>query len=355
MTSNDVFTKLAEKFDDGQIVGAPMTPSLLKILMLLFTPDEAAVALKLPFQNTPLEEAKSLYPEHGDGIETVLDNMAGRGTVFRDNKPGIGKRYRLLPSLVGWAETPIWHGKPTQQARDLSPLWKQYHKEAFAAEMARGKPLMRVIPVNTSLQDPSQVLSFDELQPIVARASFRAVAHCPCRLQAGCRGEPCDHSTENCLHFGSMGRYMVEHGLAREISADETLVILKAADDEGLVHIIDNMDGYMSTICNCCGCCCSFIRPISENWGLEMLSQSNYVAGVDEAACMACGACEERCPVGAITVQEELAGVDASRCLGCGACTPTCDAAAVRLVLREEVKPPPAPVEFLEARMKSIS
>lgn len=57
MTSNEVFKKLAEKFDDGQIVGAPMAPSLLKILMLLFTPDEAAVALKLSFQNTHLEKA----------------------------------------------------------------------------------------------------------------------------------------------------------------------------------------------------------------------------------------------------------------------------------------------------------
>ena len=75
--------------------------------MLLFTPDEAKVALKLPFQNTSLEEAKSLYPEHGDKIENILDTMAKRGTVFRDNKPGVGKRYRLLPSLVGWAETPV--------------------------------------------------------------------------------------------------------------------------------------------------------------------------------------------------------------------------------------------------------
>jgi hypothetical protein len=58
--------------------------------MLLFTPDEAEVALKLPFQNTPLEEAKSLYPEYGDGIEAILDTMAKRGTVFRDNKPSIG-------------------------------------------------------------------------------------------------------------------------------------------------------------------------------------------------------------------------------------------------------------------------
>ena len=30
MTNNDLFAKLAEKFDSGQIVGAPMAPSLLK-------------------------------------------------------------------------------------------------------------------------------------------------------------------------------------------------------------------------------------------------------------------------------------------------------------------------------------
>jgi len=353
MTNNDLFAKLAEKFDSGQIVGAPMAPSLLKILMLLFTPEEAEVALRLPFQNTHLEEAMSIYPEHGDGIETILDNMAKRGTVFRDNKPGVGKRYRLLPSLVGWAETPIWHGKPTQQAKDLSPLWKEYHEEAFAAEMARGKPLMRVIPINTSLQNPSQVLPFDTLKPIIEQTSFRAVAHCPCRLQAGYRGEPCEHSTENCLHFGSMGRYMVEHGLAREITKDETLDILKAADDEGLVHIIDNLDGHMATICNCCGCCCTFIRPINENWGLDnILSYSNYVASVDADACVACGVCEDRCPVGAITVADDLAGIDTSKCLGCGACTSTCDSEAVRLVVKETINPPPQVMEFLEARMK---
>ena len=183
MTDNDLFAKLAEKFDSGQIVGAPMAPSLLKILMLLFTPEEAEIALKLPFQNTPLEEAMSIYPEHGDGIETILDNMA--------------------------------------------------------------------------------------------------------------------------------------------------------------------------TICNCCGCCCTFLRLINENWGLDnILSYSNYVANVDADTCVACGVCEDRCPVGAIKVAGELAGVDPSKCLGCGACTSTCDSAAVRLVVRETVYPPPQVMEILEARMK---
>jgi len=352
MTDIELYKKLAEKFDKDMIVGAPMTNSLLKILMLLFDPDEASVALALPFQNTTLDEAKKLYPGKADQIEEILDSMAKRGTVFRDNKSGRGKRYRLLPSLVGWAETPIWHGKPTQQAKDLAPLWNQYRKEGWSEEMARGMPLMRVIPVETSLEEESEVLPFDALKPLIDGTNFQAVAHCPCRKMAQYRDQGCDYSTENCLHFGSMGRYMVEHDLAREITREESLEILKAADDEGLVHIINNMNGHMDTICNCCGCCCAFLVPINENSGLDILSSSNYIAQVEQENCVSCGACEDRCPVGAIKVEDQAAEVDEAVCIGCGVCAPGCDVEAVRLVLREEIKPPPEIGEFLEARMK---
>lgn len=352
MSDLELYKKLAERFDTGQIVGAPMTESLLKILMLMFNPEEAEVALTLPFQNTHLDDVKTLYPEKSDRIEKILDTMAMGGTVFRDNKPGAGKRYRLLPSLVGWAETPIWHGKPTQQAKDLAPLWNEYRKEAFSEEMARGMPLMRVIPIDTSLKDNSEVLPFDVIKPMVEATTYQAVAHCPCRLIARYRDEGCDYSTENCLHFGSMGRYMVEHGLARKINKEETLEILKSADDEGLVHIINNMEGHADTICNCCGCCCAFLGPINENRGLDILSYSNYLARVDSDECIGCGTCEERCPMDAIEVLDEVAAVDESVCIGCGICTPACDTEAIRLVLREAVKPPPQPMEFMEARLK---
>ena len=73
---------------------------------------------------------------------------------------------------------------------------------------------------------------------------------------------------------------------------------------------------------------------------------------VDQDACIACGVCEDRCPVAAIAVEADVAAVDTAKCLGCGACTPTCDAEAVRLVLREEIKSPPSISEFLEARKK---
>ena len=352
MNDIELYQKLARYLDTGQMVGAPMTPSLLKILMLMFNPEEAQVALKLPFQNTPLADAKKLYPEHGNRIEEILDKMAKGGTVFRDNKPGVGKRYRLLPSLVGWAETPFWHGRETQQAKELSPLWKTYRKEGFAEEMARGIPLMRVIPVETSLKDESEILPFDVIEPIVEKTRYQAVGHCPCRMNAKFRDEECDYSTENCLHFDGMGRYMVEQGLAREITREETMKILKAADEEGLVHIINNMEGHMDTICNCCGCCCAFLWPINNKMGLDILSYSNYLAQVDKESCVGCGTCEDRCPVVAVQVDGDAAYVDETVCIGCGICTPACDTQAISLVLRESFKAPPNPQVFLEARLK---
>jgi Na+-translocating ferredoxin:NAD+ oxidoreductase subunit B len=352
MDNLELYTKLAEKYDKGQVVGAPVTPTLLKILMHLLNPEEAEIALKLPFQNISLSKAKEMYSEKKDRIEDILDGMAKRGTVFRDTKPGQEKRYRLLPSLVGWQETPFWHGRETEQAKALSPLYKEYHIEAFAAEMARGIPLMRVIPVETALDPASEILPFDQIKPLVDAASYQAVGHCPCRVTAKFRGEGCEYSTENCLHFGSMGRYMVEHDMAREISKEETMKILKAADDEGLVHIIDNIEGHLHTICNCCSCCCSFLRTINDKMGHDILSYSNYMAGVNREACIGCGACEDRCPVGAIRVEDEVASVDGTICLGCGACTSTCPTEAIRLNRRGEIKPPPQAEEFLMARLK---
>jgi ferredoxin len=352
MENMELYTKVAERYDKEQIVGAPLTHTLLKILMNLLNPEEAEIALKLPFQNISLSQAKELFPEKGDRIEEILDGMAIRGTVFRDSQPGREKRYRLLPSLVGWQETPFWHGRETEQARQLSPLYKQYHKEAFAAEMARGIPLMRVIPIETAVEESSEILPFDEIKPLVDAATYQAVGHCPCRVTAKFRGEGCDHSTENCLHFGSMGRYMVEHGMARQISKEEALKILKAADDEGLVHIINNINSYLDTICNCCKCCCSFLIPTRENWGLNMLSYSNYLAVVDGDICIGCGTCQERCPVEAVKVAEAVAEVDETLCIGCGACTAACSTGAIRLSRRPETKTPPQAEEFFAARLK---
>jgi len=232
-------------------------------------------------------------------------------------------------------------------------LWLKYREEAFGVELTRGDtPVMRVIPVSRTIEDTREILPFDELRPKIEAASYRAVAHCPCRMIARSLGKGCNHTLEVCLHFGSMGRYMVEYGKAREVTVVETLDILKKANEEGLVHTIDNINGYVSTICNCCGCCCVFLDT-SKRMGLHTLSSSNYMSKVDVDKCAGCGTCEERCPMEAIALTvDDVSEVNESICIGCGVCIPTCSNKAVNLVKRVKVKAPPDLGEFMSRRYK---
>jgi Fe-S-cluster-containing hydrogenase component 2 len=90
-----------------------------------------------------------------------------------------------------------------------------------------------------------------------------------------------------------------------------------------------------------------------KRMGLHTISSSNYVAQVDGELCVGCGICEERCPMGAITVKDdEVAHVNGDLCIGCGVCTPTCTGEAVDLVRRGDIKGPPEISNFLSARYK---
>ncbi|MCJ7745354.1 MAG: hypothetical protein MUP40_03585 [Actinobacteria bacterium] len=60
-----------------------------------------------------------------------------------------------------------------------------------------------------------------------------AVDHCACWQIKRHVGEGCGNSLENCLHFGSMARSMVEQGMARQVTKEEVLGILAKANEEG--------------------------------------------------------------------------------------------------------------------------
>ena len=59
---------------------------------------------------------------------------------------------------------------------------------------------------------------------------------------------------------------------------------------------------------------------------------SKKLAAVDKTRCVACGVCENTCPLGAVKVRCGCyAAVEAERCVGCGKCAKICPAKAISM------------------------
>jgi len=355
MAQTDVYETLAEHLHSMPI-GAPKTPELIEILKILFTEEEASLGVKLPL--FPAMTLDALAERTGMGkepLKALLDRMAKKGTVFVE-LGGSEPQYRLLPTVVGFSETPFWPGKRTEETEKLAPLWMKYAVNAFYHELGglSDTPVVRVVPLEQTLADERRVSPYEQLAELVKKTSYQAVAHCPCRLMRDHAGMgKCSHSTENCLHFGSMARYMVAQGMARQITVEETLAILRRANEEGLVHVTNNFQGEIDTICNCCSDACIFLTGLLFMGEKNMFARSNFVSQIHEDTCLACGLCAERCPVKAIEV-EETARVDAAKCIGCGVCHPTCPSESIKLVERPEPeKRPVLPVAEMVTKVMS--
>jgi ferredoxin len=46
-------------------------------------------------------------------------------------------------------------------------------------------------------------------------------------------------------------------------------------------------------------------------------------------ACVACGACESECPIGAIAAGDPIYVIDPDQCIDCGACVAACPNEAI--------------------------
>lgn len=154
-------------------------------------------------------------------------------------------------------------------------------------------------------------------------------------------GESCrfEHSDESCIGLGSFTKYAVNYGIARYISKEEALDIIKEVQKKGAVHQVyherEDLDLPEVAICNCCWDCCGVIG--SYNRGLiPMRVRSYYVAQIaDESLCTGCGTCIKYCPVRAVSVVNKKSRVDEAKCIGCGQCELQCPEGVITLAYKE--------------------
>ncbi len=320
-------------------VGAPESEEFLEILKILFRPEEVELAVLLDFK---LRKAGEVAQKAGISPEDALkrlEAMADRGALLAKKVDG-EMAYALLPNYPGLFEYPFMKGMDGPAQERLARLWHAYYMKAMAAELASASPPWnRVLPAEGALPQEYEILPYEVASRMVAGTGTVALANCPCRISSG----NCDKPLDVCLSFDGAARFLSDRGMARIISLEEALAVLKRAEEAGLVHTGSNNAERLIFLCNCCSCCCHFLRLITDHGYLGAVAKSSYRAGINEPECTGCGVCaEERCPVGAVTVEEGTARLNAERCIGCGLCVSTCPTGAMSLVKRDDYRRPPA-------------
>jgi len=311
--------------------GISYIPSIMQVLRLQYTSKEAELAVKVGLKGIKLDEVQRRTGIDKQELNRMLNRMADKGTMWIT--PGEeNPNYRSVgiggPGLI---ETGAWGNIRFPYSVQLLKAMARFQREwATKAMPALGFPTNRVWPSPAALPDDAQ--PSDNVAEMMKQAGYWSVSTCSCRLPhwVAAPGHHCNHILETCLILGKMGRWCVEHGMAREISYDRAVDLLKRCNEDGLVHTYDPS----WAICNCCADCCVFFVSLRET-GANVLQRSNFVAHVDQKTCAACGTCADRCPVDAIVV-DDFAVINKDKCLGCGVCFPTCATRSVCLVRRSE-------------------
>ncbi len=183
-----------------------------------------------------------------------------------------------MPSFV-FMRGPYWAKDPDEATTAAAKPFNKYFYDGFMDQFAKAHTKgLRAIPIDRTVEDPRRILPYEDVVKFVDSQDYCTVSYCPCRQRKRLDpdSEVCDHPMEVCLHFGRLGHYIVENGLGREITREETKEILTQAAESGLVHAISNWQEGADTICNCCQCCCLFFEAYHVLNHAKSHDVSNY-------------------------------------------------------------------------------
>ncbi len=344
---SDIYERLA-KFLDDLPAGFPPSPSgvELRLLRLLFTPQEASLAVHLALI---AEEPRVIARRAGlprSETERLLGEMERKRIVYAFHETGQPTRYMAEQFVIGF-----WEGQVDRLTPELVALFEEYLPTLARSGNWEKGPQLRTIPVGKSIAVKNVILSYEDIDEILAGHRTFAVANCICRQEMRLAGHACGKPLETCLAFDGAADFFVRESRGRSITRDEALAIVRQAEAAGLVLQPGN-ERTANAMCMCCGCCCGVLRSLKMNPSPARIAASPFYATVDREACGGCGACLGRCQMEAIALPEGVAEIDRERCIGCGLCVTTCPNEALSLVRKPEDQQPPVPRNAVERTIR---
>lgn len=323
MNKQDALQQIASRLGYGS------SDTLLELLNILLSEEEARWITTLPA--TPQQIATCLN-EGPKRVAAGLQSLFMRGLILIDEHTEQGPRYVADDNPGRLMDMILFDPRYKQFGNHFFDLWRNFFNlELVHAPRSPDHLPFRVLPVEKTVQDARGILPYERVTEIVRRAKRIAVQACPCRS----RERACDTPLETCLSLDSVADYMIGRHIGREIDVNEALLILRQAEELGLVHQVENTE-HPTVICACCPCCCVFLRAITRYQKEYVVAKSRYTAFINREKCTRCETCLGRCHFGAIQWRSDSPPrlgsppakdglhIDSERCLGCGLCAFCC-------------------------------
>ena len=338
MHENDVYSELAKK------LGAPVSRRFLTILDTMLTPEEAKICLELYTPATCQELAGTLGVDEKSLSKQLVD-LVDRGILTRGKT-----QYAFHTTLLGFhhdlADTGV-HAGPHAISQKVKDLWADFFYNEWSANWVeraseRKKAGVRGIMITPAIGalelspniKPEQILPQEDWKMQIETAKRRIVAPCGCRTLWG----KCEHPVMTCFACfdNSRGEYYLNQPgrLLKELSLEETMKIVRANEEAGLVHW---------GVCYCCSDACEMLYSYTQADRLDLVDPNRFLAAVNDDLCIGCQDCIEKCKFNAIEMRKPAnskklkAHIIDENCKGCGVCVVGCKQKALRLEL---VRPP---------------
>jgi ferredoxin len=202
-----------------------------------------------------------------------------------------------------------------------------------AVEDSRNIATFIALPVYEEIKFNDTVLNLESVEKYIQKARRLSVKDCSCRVKR----KHCDAPLDVCLELNDGADMCIEKGLAREVSKEEALDIVRRAHEAGLVPMAGmrtdtpRPEG-VNWICNCCSCCCGTMG-VSLQLGKDVhMLRGLATTLTDSSKCNSCGVCVDRCHFEARKLVSGNLVFDKDLCFGCGLCVDKCPSDAISLI-----------------------
>lgn len=312
MAINEKLLRVLQKMDGK---GTPWTEESPTYLLMdkLLTDEQIDVLLNMEMR--VLISAEDLSAKCGKSYEDVLrilDELRMTGLV--EDKIREGKQlweFKLI--IPGMAENVVLNKENlAKYGVEIAKMFREVSTmpPTVTPMIPHGGAgmAMHVIPIEKSIPAGTKTVNHEQISYWLKKYDWISVQDCQCRTIEKQLGEWCGHTIKDrCFYVGDAARNIVETGRGRRVTYEEAMEIMEAAEREGLMHQVSNLDGEdeIFTVCNCCACGCNSLK--NSFWTrMPNANRSNFLAEIDSTKCAACGECVEACPANAIQMGESF-------------------------------------------------